>query len=119
PEIPKQNYKRRQFLKKTGLGIAGLAALPTASSGNSLRLKAKSQTVALAIATITCDGFGDQNFEKAFEIIPQLPFKNVEFNCWYPRKNPPYRHQGHRKEGALAGQFLEDPDPEIRKLALT
>jgi len=85
----KPENKRREFLKKTGLGIAGLASLQTASSGSPLPRKVKSQTVELAIATITCDGFGNENFEKAFEIIPQLPFKNVEFNCWYARNLTP------------------------------
>ena len=81
--------KRREVLKKTGLGIAGLASIQTASSGSPMPRKAKSKTIELAIATITCDGFGDENFEKAFEIIPQLPFKNVEFNCWYARNLTP------------------------------
>lgn len=85
----KPENKRREFLKKTGLGIAGLASIHTASTGSPLPRKAKSQSVELAIATITCDGFGDENFEKAFEIIPQLPFKNVEFNCWYARNLTP------------------------------
>ncbi|RIV17317.1 hypothetical protein DYU11_32475 [Fibrisoma montanum] len=49
----------------------------------------KPRQVELAIATITCDGFGDENFEKAFAVIPRLPFKNVEFNCWYGRNLTP------------------------------
>lgn len=40
--------------------------------------------VELAIATICCDGFGDENFDPSFKMIPKLGFKNVEFNCWYP-----------------------------------
>jgi len=85
----RSKYDRRKFLKNAGLGITGLAALPTASFGNDRKQPPKAQRVALAIATITCDGFGDRNFEKAFEIIPQLPFKNVEFNCWYGRNLTP------------------------------
>jgi sugar phosphate isomerase/epimerase len=45
--------------------------------------------VELAIATITCDGFGDENFTHAFNLIPKLPYKNVEFNCWYGRNLTP------------------------------
>ncbi|MEX0599041.1 MAG: sugar phosphate isomerase/epimerase family protein, partial [Rhodothermales bacterium] len=37
------------------------------------------------IATICTDGFGDENFEPAFRLIPQIGIKNVEFNVWYPR----------------------------------
>jgi len=82
-------YDRRKFLKKAGLGMAGLASFQAESLANSRHLTSPAKKVELAIATITCDGFGDENFEKAFEIIPQLPFKNVEFNCWYGRNLTP------------------------------
>ncbi len=49
----------------------------------------KRQWVELAIATITCDGFGDENFEHAFKVIPRLAYKNVEFNCWHARTLTP------------------------------
>ena len=89
PQHQKSEFNGRKFLKNASLGITGLAALPAASFGKDNKQAAKAQTVALAIATITCDGFGDENFEKAFAIIPQLPFKNVEFNCWYARNLTP------------------------------
>lgn len=81
---------RRDFIKSAGLGVAGLALpapaadilLPEYGSG-------KKKKVELAIATITCDGFGDMNFEPAFTMIPRLPFRNVEFNCWYARNLTP------------------------------
>ncbi len=80
---------RREFLKKSGLGFAGLSVIPD-SLGYSNPIKTENQKkVELAIATITMDGFGDRNFEKAFEILPKLPFKNVEFNCWYARTLTP------------------------------
>ncbi len=82
-------HDRRKFLKKAGLGMAGLASFQTASLANSRHSTSHSKKVELAIATITCDGFGDENFEKAFQVIPQLPFKNVEFNCWYGRNLTP------------------------------
>ncbi|CCH54046.1 hypothetical protein BN8_03186 [Fibrisoma limi BUZ 3] len=62
--------------------------MPTAES-QTTKILNKPRQVELAIATITCDGFGDENFEKAFAIIPKLPFKNVEFNCWYGRNLTP------------------------------
>ena len=81
--------KRRDFIKKAGLGIAGLSVMPDLmASSKNLDFK-DPKKVELAIATITMDGFGDHNFDKAFDILPKLPFKNVEFNCWYSRK--PFR----------------------------
>lgn len=83
------NENRRAFLKKTGLGIAGLSVIPDLlTASNNLDFK-NPKKVELAIATITMDGFGDHNFEKAFEILPKLPFKNVEFNCWYAKTLTP------------------------------
>ncbi len=68
-----------------GIGALGINNLTQAMQPIT-RLNGK---VELAIATITCDGFGDEDFKYAFEIIPQLPFKNVEFNCWYARNLTP------------------------------
>ena len=45
--------------------------------------------VELAIATICLDGFGDEFFEPAFRMIPEVGIKNVEFNVWYPRTVTP------------------------------
>lgn len=59
------------------------------SNNHQIKSSPGSKKVELAIATITMDGFGDHNFEKAFQILPSLPFKNVEFNCWYSRTLTP------------------------------
>lgn len=77
---------RREFIKTASLGVAGFGLLQPSAS---LSAKNRDKKVEMAIATITMDGFGDMNFEKAFEILPQLPFKNVEFNCWYGRNLTP------------------------------
>ncbi|WP_229310992.1 sugar phosphate isomerase/epimerase family protein [Larkinella soli] len=69
---------RRDFLRSAGMMAGGLPILT-----------AKPKGVELAIATITCDGFGDEDFQYAFEILPRLPFRNVEFNCWYARNLTP------------------------------
>lgn len=82
--------------------LTGAAALATAASagppvyaaraprppglGSGLLGKKRIET---AIATITCDGFGDEDFQYAFEAIPRLGVKNVEFNCWYARNLSP------------------------------
>ncbi|CAN5227313.1 hypothetical protein BH23BAC1_BH23BAC1_49880 [soil metagenome] len=77
---------RRKFLTATGLGVAGLSLNPfTRAEASNVNYIKEPKGVELAIATITMDGFGDKNFEPAFELLPQLPFKNVEFNCWYAR----------------------------------
>ncbi|GAB2797045.1 hypothetical protein GCM10027275_48030 [Rhabdobacter roseus] len=82
-----QESSRRDFIKTASLGLAGTSLLSPELVASTP--KAKKKKVELAIATITCDGFGDLNFERAFEIIPKLPFKNVEFNCWYARNLTP------------------------------
>lgn len=80
---------RRNFIKNTGLGLASLGIVrPEWEVPPKVELP-KTEKVEMAIATITCDGFGDMNFERAFEVIPKLPFKNVEFNCWHARNLTP------------------------------
>jgi sugar phosphate isomerase/epimerase len=80
---------RRDFIRKAGLGIAGLGFMSDQLAAASIPQHNPIKKVELAIATITMDGFGDHNFEKAFQILPQLPFKNIEFNCWYGRTLTP------------------------------
>ena len=46
-------------------------------------------TIDLAMATLCCDGFGDEDFGFAFDTMPSLGITNVEFNCWYPRNLTP------------------------------
>jgi len=41
--------------------------------------------IGLACATLSCDGFGDNDFVESFRIMPRVGFRFVEFNCWYPR----------------------------------
>lgn len=93
----KNDPTRRSFLKAAGMGAAGLSLMDSTNAHAATYQKAKkNRRVELAIATITCDGFGDMNFEPAFEIIPKLPFKNVEFNCWYARNITPEGIRGIR-----------------------
>jgi sugar phosphate isomerase/epimerase len=80
------NIPRRQFLK-TGALVGGALALPSLAAE---KFRAEEpQTVELCIATICCDGMGDENFKYAFDAIPQLGLKNVEFNLWFPRNHTP------------------------------
>ena len=80
---------RRQFVYQcTAAGAALHALTRTTPCGASEKPKpigfAGFQGVQLAIATICTDGFGNQHHQPAFEVIPKLGFKNVEFNLWYP-----------------------------------
>ena len=43
----------------------------------------------LAMATLCCDGFSDEDFAFAYATMPGLGVTNVEFNCWYPRNLTP------------------------------
>ena len=45
--------------------------------------------IGLACATLSCDGFEDTDFVESFRLMPQIGFKYVEFNCWYPRTLTP------------------------------
>ena len=83
---------RRTFLKAAGLGTAALSFGSRLSAAEATRRDDVDRRggVELAIATICVDGFGDENFEPAFELIPELGFQNVEFNVWYPRNVTPH-----------------------------
>jgi sugar phosphate isomerase/epimerase len=77
---------RRNFLKSS---LVSMAALPFATQAIARSHKSENEGIELAIASITMDGFGDVDFEKTFKILPLLPFKFVEFNCWYARNLTP------------------------------
>lgn len=79
---------RRNFVKSSSALLAGLSLGQTKMTSPEADVD-EMQGVQLAIATICLDGFGDENFETAFEIIPQTDIKNVEFNVWYPRNITP------------------------------
>lgn len=80
---------RRKFIRASGLLAAGLVGSPQLIANPAMPISDKPKKVELAIATITCDGFGDEDFRYAFDLIPRLPFRNVEFNCWYARNLTP------------------------------
>ena len=90
---------RRDFLKAaaagcgasaaTGIGVCGGRPVVAAESRPQPKNVSEPHFVRLAIATICVDGFGDENFEPFFALAPRLPFKRVEFNCWYARNRTP------------------------------
>ena len=79
---------RRHFVKSSSALLAGMSLGQGRLSQIATDVD-KVQGVQLAIATICLDGFGDENFETAFKVIPQTGIKNVEFNVWYPRNITP------------------------------
>jgi len=84
-KAPPSHPTRRRILQG-GL----LATLPIAAADKPASpVDAEPAGVELAIATICLDGFDDLDFARAFEILPKTPFRNVEFNCWYPRNLTP------------------------------
>jgi sugar phosphate isomerase/epimerase len=89
----KNKINRRHFFKSSSALLAGFGFGLTSPGQNSTNRPLadvdQMQGVQLAIATICLDGFGDENFEPAFRIIPQTGIKNVEFNVWYPRNITP------------------------------
>ena len=78
---------RRTFVKNSSALLAGLGLGLSRSTATAPATAIKK--VELAIATICLDGFGDEFFKPAFEVIPQTGIKNVEFNVWYPRSLSP------------------------------
>ena len=82
----KTPINRRSFVKNSSALLATLGLGIKATAAPAIDEK---KGVELAIATICLDGFGDKNFEPAFEIIPKTGIKNVEFNVWYPRTITP------------------------------
>ena len=88
---------RRDFVKTAGMGAAGFAlggvadAAAAASHPHTSRpdpVDAR-RGVQVAIATICLDGFGDEYFENAFRLAPQIGIEAVEFNVWHPRTVTP------------------------------
>lgn len=90
-DIPCNLPPRRAFL---GAGVAAAASLGSggvaeAAGKRFVRRTLSGKKIDTAIATICCDGFGDEDFKHSFEAIPKLGIKNVEFNVWYPRNLTP------------------------------
>lgn len=40
--------------------------------------------IQLACASLSCDGFGDNDFVRTFELLPELGYRNIEFDLWHP-----------------------------------
>ncbi|HXW03925.1 MAG TPA: sugar phosphate isomerase/epimerase family protein [Vicinamibacterales bacterium] len=80
---------RREFLDNALAGVAGVALSGTTMAAQRRDAVDGEKGVQIAIATIALDGFGDEYFEQAFRLVPQIGIKNVEFNVWFPRTVTP------------------------------
>lgn len=85
----KAPLNRRSFVKNASALLAGLGLGTKGLSTLAAPVSHEPVGVEIAIATICLDGFGDQFFEPAFEVIPQAGIRNVEFNVWHPRTITP------------------------------
>lgn len=99
---------RRAFLGAAGAGALGAAlgcapADPPSAPRPAGDPVDRRRGVELAIATITMDGFGDENFRHAFEVAPSLGIRNVEFNVWHPRTVTPTGIDGIAERCAAHG----------------
>jgi sugar phosphate isomerase/epimerase len=47
--------------------------------------------IGLACATISCDGFEDNDFRESFRIMPEVGFNYIELNAWYPSSITPQK----------------------------
>jgi sugar phosphate isomerase/epimerase len=45
--------------------------------------------IRVGCASLCCDGFDDTDFVHSFEILPEIGFEFIEFNCWHPRNLTP------------------------------
>jgi sugar phosphate isomerase/epimerase len=45
--------------------------------------------IRLSCATLSFDGFGNNDFQKTFVMAPEAGYRHLEFNCWYPETLTP------------------------------
>ena len=75
--------------------------------------------IKLACATISFEGFSETNFDKVFSTAPEIGYKHIEFNCWYPSALSPSMIASIKERCAktglsvaaihLSGAFGSDP----------
>ena len=87
----REQLNRRHFIRSTTFASLGAGLSLTHNKSEAARPKNVSEFrgIELACASICCDGFGNQGHRPTFELLPQTPFRNVEFNLWYPNTITP------------------------------
>ncbi len=96
--------KRRSFLKTTAVAMGStlVSKVPVNAADSNSGIKS-TKRIELAVATICVDGFGHHRHEPSFRLIPQTPFKNVEFNLWYPETITPRYLEDLKKRCDISG----------------
>lgn len=59
--------------------------------------------IGLACSTVSCDGFDDNQFARSLQIVPQVGFRFIEFNCWHPGDITPERIRQLKTQCAQVG----------------
>jgi sugar phosphate isomerase/epimerase len=59
--------------------------------------------IRLSCASLSFDGFGNNDFVKTFQVAPQVGYKHLEFNCWYPETLMPSKMIDLRARCEVAG----------------
>ena len=52
------------------------AQMPVALEGQTM--------MGLSCASLSCDGFGDENFVPSLDLLPDIGYEYIELNCWNP-----------------------------------
>jgi sugar phosphate isomerase/epimerase len=59
--------------------------------------------IRLSCASISFDGFGDEDFRSTFAQVREAGYRHLELNCWYPRTLTPAKIADLRQRCARAG----------------
>ncbi len=86
----REALNRRQFIQSSTVAAigAGLSIHPVTGQTRPKNVN-EFRGIELAVASICCDGFGNQGHRPTFDLLPQTSFRNVEFNLWYPNTVTP------------------------------
>ena len=59
--------------------------------------------IRLSCATLSFDGFGNNDFRKTFVMAPEAGYRHLEFNCWYPETLTPLKIADLRRRCSKGG----------------
>lgn len=59
--------------------------------------------IRLSCASLSFDGFGDEDFVHTFATLGETGYNHLEFNCWYPRTLTPAKMRDLRDRCRTAG----------------
>lgn len=59
--------------------------------------------IKLACSTLSVEGFGETDYSKFFSVAPDIGYRHVEFNCWYPSALAPSMIRSLKERCVSAG----------------